>query len=138
MFTPGYHRVSFSATTTGAIGLAVARSLEPKYLAKTRNKNLFIRSVTVSQDEILASLEKATGKKWTRHEVNLDDAVMDANEKLPQVGYSGLVTMTRGMMMDTATGSNFDERGEVANGLLDLPEESLDELVQRVVDGFEK
>jgi len=138
IYIPEYHKVKFSVTTIGTIGIAVARSLESNYLAKTRNKDLFIRSFTVSQDEILASLEKATGKEWTRQEVNLDDAVRVANEKLARGDYSDLVTMIRGMTMDPTTGCNFDERGEVANELLDLPKESLDEVVQRVVDGFNK
>ena len=82
------------------------------------------------------SLEKATGKEWTKNQVDLDDAVRDANEKLGRGDYSGLVTMIKGMMMDPATGCDFDKRGEVANELLDLPEESLDEVVQNVVDAF--
>ena len=110
----------------GTIGLAVVRSLETKHLAKTRYKDLFIRSFSVSQDDILASLEKGTGKEWTRKEVNLDDAVKDANEKLGRGDCGGLATMVRGMMLDPATGCNFDQRGEVHNELLDLPKESLD------------
>src|SRR5207248_1703834 len=46
--------------------LALARSLETKYAERTSNRDIFIRNFSDSQDENLASLEKATGKQWTK------------------------------------------------------------------------
>ena len=66
MYTPECHNVRFSVATMATAGLALARSLETKYAERTSNKDIFIRNFSDSQDEILASLEKATGKQWTK------------------------------------------------------------------------
>jgi hypothetical protein len=68
----------------------------------------------------------------------LDDAVKEANEKMGHGDCSGIMNMIVGVMLDPATGCNFDARGEVHNELVGLPIESLDDVVQRVVDGFRK
>ncbi|KAK3621250.1 hypothetical protein LTR56_022911 [Elasticomyces elasticus] len=138
LYTPGHHRVDFSATTIATIGLAVARSLESRYATQTHNKDLYIRSFTVSQDEILASIERATGKQWIRKELDLDSAVEKASNQMSHGDFRGITTVIVGMMLDPNTGCNFDARGEVHNELLELPKELLDDVVQRVVDFFNK
>ena len=114
-------------------GLAVVRSLEFEYVEQTRNKDVFVSGTTFSQDDILASLEKATGKQWIREEVNLDDAIDDANVKIARFDYSGYESLILGMIMDPESGCNFEERGNVVNGILNLPQESLDEVVRQVL-----
>jgi hypothetical protein len=49
--------------------------------------------------------------------------------------FSGILTAIVGMMLDPAAGCNFDARVEVHNELLDLPRESLDDVVLKVVNG---
>jgi hypothetical protein len=66
IYIPEHHKVKFSATIIATIGLAVARSLVTKYAAQTHNKDLYIRSFTFSQDEVLAAIEKATGKQYNK------------------------------------------------------------------------
>ncbi|KAK4551752.1 hypothetical protein LTR86_010945 [Recurvomyces mirabilis] len=136
LYTPGHHKVKFSATTIATVGLAVARSLESRYAVQTHNKDLYIRSFTVSQDEVLASIERATGKQWTRKEFDLDSAVKKANNQMSRGDFSGITTAIVGMMLDPNTGCNFDARGEVHNDLLELPKELLDDVVQKVVNCF--
>jgi hypothetical protein len=52
----------WSTTTCSTIGIAVKNALFiPE---KTANTYLYIDTFTVSQNQVLASLEKATGRKW--------------------------------------------------------------------------
>lgn len=108
---PGLRQVKLRGTTKRSTALAIARSVEPRYATRTREKELFIRSFSVSKDEILAWWEKATGSEWTRKAVNLDDAVKDANEKQRRGYYVGLLAMIRGMMISLVMGCNFHKRG---------------------------
>ena len=53
-------------TTLSTIGLAVARLLHSPHYAASSNRYIYISSFSLNQNEILASLEKATGKTWTK------------------------------------------------------------------------
>jgi hypothetical protein len=54
---------TYSTTRLSSIGLAVKNSLLPANTAATANRYVYISSFTVTQNQILASLEKATGSK---------------------------------------------------------------------------
>ncbi|KAK5690315.1 hypothetical protein LTR17_025978 [Elasticomyces elasticus] len=138
LYTPGHHKVDFSATTIATVSLAVTRCLQSRYAAQTHNKDLYIRSFTVSQDEVLASIERATGKHWARKELDLDGAVKEANTRMARGDFSGVTTVIVGMMLDPNTGCNFDTRGKVHNELLKLRKELLDDVVQKVVNQSKK
>jgi len=122
-----------SCTNMGTIGLAVGAILRKP--AETANKYLFISSFTVSPNEILASLEKATGEKWTVNEASTVDAERDGKEKMAKGDFSGIRSLLGRLMFGGDTGANFENEPTLANKLLDLPHESLDETTKAVVDG---
>ena len=53
-------------TTLPTIGLAVARLLHAPHYAASANRYIYIASFNPHQNEILASLENATGQTWKR------------------------------------------------------------------------
>ena len=74
---------AFSRSTLPFIGQAVAQALAPSIAPNTANKVLYVRSFTVSQDQVLAVAEKATGgKPWKVDSVDLP-AKGDRSEVLP-------------------------------------------------------
>jgi hypothetical protein len=96
---------------------------------------LYISSFTVSQNEILASLEKATATKWTVDKGSTVDREREGKVKLANGDFSGVLLLLARLMYGGDAGTNFEEERTLANKLLGLPQESLDETVQAVVDG---
>lgn len=134
LYTPDYHSTTFSGTTMSTIGLAVARSLSPKYASETKNRYIYIRSVTTSQDEILANLEKVTGKEWSKNHVDLDPAFADAGAKASKGDMSGIALVLMGLLLNKNTGMNWDNRDVLADAVLDLPKENLDDIVKKILE----
>lgn len=96
---------------------------------------MFVTSFTVSPNEIVASLEKATGEKWTVNEASTAEAEQDGKEKMAKGDFSGVLSLLARLMFGSDTGGNFDNEPTLANKLLELPPESLDETVKAVVEG---
>ncbi|KAH8704927.1 NmrA-like family-domain-containing protein [Talaromyces proteolyticus] len=117
---PKYKDVAWSATNLADVGTAVAQALSPGIAAKTANQILRIRTVTVSQSELLAALEELVGSKFTVTEEDLDAQFQDAKEKLSKGDFSGVGKLITRAIVDPRTGNNFDEAGNVSNGLLEL------------------
>jgi hypothetical protein len=69
--------VKISTTTRATIGKAVAAVLaQPE---KTANQFLFISSFEITQNELVASLEKATGVgKWDLEHISGDEQIIRA------------------------------------------------------------
>lgn len=125
--------VRFSTTTLSTIGLAVKNALlMPE---QTVNNYLYIDSFTVSQKQILAAFEKATGKKW---EVSFADAEVDKKqglEKMANGDFSGAAHLIRYINLSEGYGGDFMLYKEGANELLGLPTKSLNEVVEGIVRG---
>jgi hypothetical protein len=109
----------WSTTTFGSIGLAVKNAmLIPE---KTANKYMFINSFTVSQNQVLASLEKATGKKWEVTHVDAEELKKIGLEKMSKGDFSGAISLIRYMNCVDGHGGNYILYEESANELLSLP-----------------
>lgn len=123
--------IKFSASNLDFVGKAVVKVLQRE--EQTRNKLLYVHSHCVTQREVLAALEKATGEVFERVEQRSEEELevyrpkmmegdMEAREEV--VAVWGVVAA--------------DWRGKegFANGLLGLEEEDLEEVVKRVVEGL--
>ena len=122
---------TWSTTTMPTIGLAVKNSLLVP--DKTANQYIFIDSFTVSQSQVLASFEKATGKKWDVEQVDAEAMKNGGLEKLKKGDFSGAMSIIRYINCVHGHGGNYSEYEKTANGLLSLPKESLDEAVANVL-----
>ena len=71
----GYGNDAWSTTTLSSIGLAVVNAL--KIPEQTANGYMYINSFNVSQNQVLASFQEVTGKKWTIETVGCRGAEKD-------------------------------------------------------------
>jgi hypothetical protein len=128
------------------VATAVARSLLPKNTAISANRYVYIRSFTVSQDQILQSLQAATAQtdaaakkvllEWDVVHVDLETKAADANEKLKQWDRRAL-----GFLLSKAiyeTGGDFDAEGLAWNEKLGMPkEDDLDTVIREVLEEYD-
>jgi hypothetical protein len=122
---------TWSTTTLDTIGLAVKNAmLIPE---KTANKYLYIDSFTVSQNQVLAALEKASGKKWEVTYVDAEEHKKAGLEKMAKGDFTGAMSLIRYINSIHGHGGNFIEYKESANELLSLPKQTLDEVVAEIL-----
>ncbi len=122
---------TWSTTTRSSIGLAVKNTiLIPD---KTANKYVYIDSFTVSQNQVLASCEKATGEKWEATQIDAKKIKTERLEKLSGGDFSGAMSLIRYINCVDGHGGNYTEYKESANQLLSLPKQTLDEVMKGIV-----
>jgi len=121
----------FSTTTLSAIGTAVAGILRNP--EKTANQDLFISSLETTGKEILAELEKATGKKWDVEHRTIEETINTGREKVSKNDYSGIYDLIVALVYAEDKGSDFTKDHELVNKLLSLPEETLEGVVARIL-----
>ena len=131
IFDSGHSR--WSTTTLPTIAIAVARTLHmPK---ETANRYIPIHSFTTTQNEVLAALEKVSGKKWEVTHSTVAEAKKIGGEKMSKGDFGGFVDLIRAAIYDESKGSNFEKDQELANDLLGLPKEHLYETVEKIIKG---
>ena len=124
---------TWSTSTLSAIGLAVKNAmLIPE---KTANRYMYIDSFTVSQNQVLGSFEKATGKKWEVTHVDAEEMKKVGMEKMSNGDFSGAMSLIRYINCVDGHGGNYIKYKESANELLSLPKQALDEVVAEIVEG---
>lgn len=122
---------TWSTTKLGSIGMAVKNAmLIPE---KTANKYMFIDSFTVSQNDVLAALEKASGKQWDKTHVDAEEQKKVGMEKMANGDFSGAMSLIRYINCVDGHGGNYAEYEESANQLLSLPKQSLDDAVAELL-----
>jgi len=120
--------IKFSASTLPFIGSAVVKVLEKPQ--ETENKLLYIHSLHVTQEEVLAALEKATGDKFERIEENSEEELKKCRPKMLDGDHDAREEV---VAIWGVVAADWKKREAFANELLGLKEEDLDEVVQRVV-----
>lgn len=123
----------FSTTNRSTIGRAVASVLT--HTSQTANKLLYIDSVTTTQNEILASFEKATGKKWEVKKTTSEEVGKAGTEKVKKGDFSGFGDLILAATYGKQYASDFKSGPGLSNDLLELPKENLDDIVKAVVEG---
>jgi hypothetical protein len=121
---------TWSTTMRASIGLAVKNAM--LIPAETANKHMFIDSFTISQNDVLAAFEKATGK-WEVSHADLENDKKEGLEKMAKGDFIGAANLIRYINLTPGHGGNYMEYEEGANDLLSLPKESLDEVIARFV-----
>ncbi|KAF9693673.1 hypothetical protein EKO04_008253 [Ascochyta lentis] len=120
--------IKFSASTLPFIGNAVVKILEkPK---ETENKLLYIHSLYVTQLEVLAALEKATGDKFERIDEDSEEGLKKVRPKMLEGDHDAGEEV---VAIWGVVAADWKKREAFANELLGLKEEDLDEVVQQVV-----
>lgn len=127
--------VKSSQATLGQIAKATVRILQRP--EATKNKMLFIQSFCVSQNEILASLEKAMargGKERKEWEITRYDSEDFIKEKKALADAGDSQAIEDLVFVLGAIDGNWEGKPDFAMEMLGLEEEDLDEVVQKVVD----
>ena len=122
-----------SCSTTVTIGKAVAATLQKA--DETKNRWVKIFSVQATQNDLLHSLEKETGKTWEQTAVSTDKVLEDARAKMADgdfvggyLGFLAVQLFARGegrSIMCSAEDSD--------NALLGLPSETAEGIVKNVL-----
>ena len=104
-------------------------------LSDYANNYVYLRSVSVSQNEILASAQRATGtapEDWTVTYTPVDDYIAQGREMLKAGNHYGVVPILYGSVLKKGFGNQFFGR-ELANEKLGLKDEDLDEITKEAL-----
>ncbi|KAL2355457.1 isoflavone reductase family protein-like protein [Cryomyces antarcticus] len=117
-------------TTRPTIGKAVAAVLSKP--EDTANKYIFVASFQTTQNEVLASLEKASRKKWEISETTSEESHKLGMNRFRRGDVGGsLQPLILSVVYDGEEGT-FEE---LDNRMLELPREDLDETVKAIYVG---
>lgn len=100
-----------------------------------KNKYIYISSFSVTQNDMLAAVQRATSTKspdWTVTHIPVDQFIQEGRDKFAKGDRRGMINVLYGCTFKRGLGDQFHGR-EVANEKLGLKEEDLDEVVRRVV-----
>ena len=113
-----------TGTTIASIGRGVAGILE--HPDATANKFLRVRSLQVTQNEILAAFEGATGEKWSVTKVSSKDVLAEGRAKLAAGDRGGMLDLLTVQLFEEGAGRSIvATKEESDNKLLGVPEEDL-------------
>lgn len=119
-----------STTTLARIADVVVRVLRDEYEAVSRNRTLFLQSFCVSQLDVLASLERATGRKWTVNWLRSDEFIPATKIKADAGDLDAVEDLVFALgVLD----GNWEQKDGFAMDALGLQNEDLDEVVRKVV-----
>lgn len=123
----------FTVTNVDQLKRAIIATLERP--AETANKNLYIASVETSQNELLAALEKATASKWAVTQTTTDEQVSEGVARLGKGDMTGAFVLVKATSLGNTPNlrANYIREEQLANDLLGLKLESVEETVKRVV-----
>ncbi|KAI1120324.1 NmrA-like family protein [Nemania abortiva] len=123
-------RYKSSTATLARVGEAIVAILAADE-ERTRNKVLFIQSFCVSQLDVLAALERATGAKWEVKFVESGAFIADRKAKADAGDRAAVEDLVFAL---GALDGNWEPRDGFAMDVLGLENEDLDEVVKRVVE----
>lgn len=133
LFDGGKH--PFSATTIASIGKAVAKALQQP--EATRNRNLFVHEVVLTQEKLLQLAKKHTGsKQWTEIRVSGEDEFVKANKRVEEEGIEDPYVLLPLVKACTLSGKFTAAYPEVDNELLGISMLSEKDLEDRVAAKF--
>jgi hypothetical protein len=125
---PGDH-LKASYSTLGRVGEATSRVLQ--HPSETANRVLFVQSFCVTQVEISKAFEKASGAKY---DVQWFEAEAYEREQKAKRDEGDKDAIENLVWMLGAIEGNWEEREEVAMGVLGLENEDLEEAAKKVVE----
>ncbi|KAL8919123.1 MAG: hypothetical protein Q9172_005127 [Xanthocarpia lactea] len=102
---------------------------------ETANKYMFIQNVKATQNQILAALEKSTGKEWTVKRRSAAEARQAGGEKLGNGDMSGIPDLIVGGIYSGEPAADYATTRGLTNDLLGLKKVPLQQLVDQVVKG---
>ncbi len=139
---------AITTSTVAQTGLAVARLLSlptssssPKdpSLSDYANNFVYINSFYVSQNDMLASVQRATNtapSDWKVSHKPVDQWIQEGYDRIEKGDHWGMINVLYGNTFKKGTMDKFHGR-EMSNEKLGLEREDIDEVVKRVVEEIE-
>lgn len=122
----------FSCSTTPNIARAVMQVL--LHPNETANKYIYTSSFEITQSEILASLEKITGgKAWSVTHVTSEDQIKAGREAMAVGDFVGSGKLALAASYRGIYGADFEKEGKLANAMLGVPKENLDDFLEAIM-----
>lgn len=120
-------------STIGAAVVAVLRNPD-----KVKNQNVFVNSYRLSQNEILAALEKATGEKWKTTPASAEKLGKEGGEKLSRGDFSGIGDLIISIVFSGDEKLDYAKQQGLHNDTIGLPKAApLDETIAKILKGEE-
>lgn len=126
--------VAYEATTLPQVGRTIAATLENIEL--TRNKYVYVNSFTTSQNQVLESLEKATGEKFQVTTGSSEELYQKGRSAFEGGSFHGRLDMIAAAFYQKGASlklANYSASRGLWNERLGLAEESLTEVIQAIV-----
>ncbi|KAK8111041.1 isoflavone reductase [Apiospora kogelbergensis] len=117
-----------STSTLKRVSEAVAKVLQHEEIG--RNRMLFVQSFCVSQLDVLASLEKATGDKWKVNWLDSEQFIKESKAKADAGDKEAVKDLVFAL---GAVDGDWEGKDDFAMEALGLKNEDLDTIVRRVV-----
>lgn len=123
----------WSTANLPTVGKAVVGVLS--HPAETKNRYVWIESFCVSQNEVLAALEKATGEKWQINKVATEDQIREGREGMAKGVPMAIGKLIVGAILidDEDAVMDFSKTAPLDNEVLGLPKEDLQTAVDAIV-----
>lgn len=126
-------RSRFTVTTSTNTGRAVAKILTNPQL--TQNKQVFLSDFVTNSREIIESLEKQTGEKWSIEEKQSGPELKAQREKFDAGEFAATFPLlSLSFVADVDVGYDFPKEYEVWNEKLGLPKQEMDVVVKEAIE----
>ncbi|KAH7129446.1 hypothetical protein B0J13DRAFT_564088 [Dactylonectria estremocensis] len=120
--------IPFEATNLDQVGRAIAKSLKNHDL--TKNQYVYVNSFTVTQNDVLKALEKATGASFEVSHETVDGLWQDGATQVKDGNPFGVLSMIAGSVYGKGGLANFSATKGLWNEKLGLPQENLGEVLK--------
>ncbi|KPM45835.1 hypothetical protein AK830_g683 [Neonectria ditissima] len=123
----------WSTTNIGTASAAIVKVLLTP--GETQNRPVHVASFTLSQNQLLKALEKATAATWEVRKMTSEEALKKASDLGNQDHSEGLKLQILMLLYadNVDRGADFEKDGLLDNEMLQLPEEDLAEVVEQVI-----
>ena len=145
-------KTKINTSTWPQCGLAIARLLSLKVLpddendksptlSQYRNDFVYISSFLISQQDMFASIQRVTGttsKDWTVEHQGHEERYKSGGKMMQEGNRLGFARMMYTRVLYPNGDGNYEDKHGLANEVLGLPREDLDEATRRAVELYEK
>ncbi|KAF6818337.1 NmrA-like family protein [Colletotrichum sojae] len=125
--------IPFEASNLDQVGRAISKSLKNPEL--TKNQHVYINSFTITQNKVLRALEKATGDKFTVSRGSVEELWQAGAAQVRDGQLLGALGMIAGAVYGKGGLAQYSAKNGLWNEKLGLPEEDVDEFLERYIAG---
>ncbi|POS68676.1 hypothetical protein DHEL01_v212929 [Diaporthe helianthi] len=123
----------FSTTTEGNTALAVVNALTKKW-EETKNQVVWLSDFAVSQKQLLGVIERFTGDEFETEVIDSESFIQEKQAATAAGDGGATYSLIETGFVTGKYGGHLEKEGKIMNDLLELPRQSLDEVVKAAVE----